>query len=61
MTVYVLTRTLDGDVVVQGVFSTQKRAEKARENYEVACGYGTEYKEYQFDWEIHREKVDERD
>lgn len=58
-TVYVLTRITNGDVVVQGIYTTKKKAEKAKEAFEDECAYKFRTEgEYQFDWYIGSEKIE---
>lgn len=53
MIVYVLTRTGDGDAIVDGVFTTEKKAEKYKKQLiEEFCE-----EEGDTDWEIHSEIV----
>jgi hypothetical protein len=62
MIVYVLTYKIDGHLAVQGVYSTKKKAEKERESVEDSCAYKQRHRgEYQFDWRIHKQKIDEGD
>lgn len=58
--VYVLTRTGDGDVIVDGVFTTRKKAEIYRD--QLLGDFGVSLKDWklgnsQYDFDIHPETV----
>ena len=61
MNVYVLTRISEGDsVVVDGVFPTEKKAEKYKDHLLEEFGIDKKQYEYgntEYNWEIHKEKV----
>ncbi len=56
--VFVLTRTMNGDVVVDGVFTTEKKAEDYK--LQLAKDFGIEedkIDDSEYNWEIHSEEV----
>lgn len=52
-TVYVLTRIMDGDVVIDGVFTTEKKADDFRDDLIEQFDDGIDAS----DWEIHEVEV----
>ena len=58
--VYVLTRTLDGDAIVDGVFTTERKVEEYLK-YQLEQ-FGESYEDYEdgnsdYDFEIHQEEL----
>lgn len=57
--VYVLTRINDGDVVVDGVYTTEKKAEASKNRLAEEFGLDPEDEDsWEFNWEIHRETLE---
>lgn len=57
--VWILSRVGDGDVVIQGVFTTENKANKAKEDYEDSCCVAGRRSigEYNFEWYLDMEEI----